>query len=252
MHRNEARFRFYAELNDFLPEGKRAVEFPYRFQGKPSVKDAIEALGVPHTEVDLILVDGVSVGFDFHIRNRDRISVYPVFESLDISPVIRLRERPLRKTAFVLDCHLGRLARLLRMLGFDTVYRNDFEDPEIVNISLKEKRIILTRDRGILKTKAVTHGYWVRSNKPIDQVKEILTRFDLCAQMEPFKRCMNCNGLLKVVDKASIQHRLQPATRKYYDAFWICTGCRRIYWKGTHYDGMKRLVDSLGDMHQIA
>ena len=146
-----ANFRFYEELNDFLPENKRKIEYSYAFYGTPAVKDAIEAEGVPHTEVDLILVNGKSVGFDYLLQHSDRVSVYPVFETLDISPVIRLREKPLRESKFILDVHLGKLTKLLRRLGFDSNYRNDYSDPEIVNISLKEKRIILTRDRGILK-----------------------------------------------------------------------------------------------------
>lgn len=251
MHRNNALFRFYAELNDFLPNRQKRIVFCYLFHGKPSVKDAIEAIGVPHTEVDLILVDGVSVDFDFHIQNENQISVYPVFESLDISPLIRLREKPLRKISFILDGHLGKLARLLRMLGFDTLYRNDVEDSEIVKLALIEKRVILTRDRGILKIKTVTHGYCIRSNKPREQAKEVLVRFDLFSHIRPFKRCMNCNGVLNRIDKKSIQHRLQTKTRRYYDQFSICTNCKRIYWKGTHYDKMKRFIDSLEDPNQI-
>src|SRR5262249_31383318 len=155
---NRACFRFYAELNDFLPPGRRGVTFTYSFEGSPSIKDLIEALGVPHTEVDLILVNGESVDFAYRVREGDRISVYPVFESLDITPLLRVRPRPLRETRFVLDTHLGRLAAYLRLLGFDTLYRNDAGDDELARISSGEGRILLTRDRGLLKRSQVTHG----------------------------------------------------------------------------------------------
>ncbi len=236
-------FRFYEELNDFLPEPKRKRTYPYSFDGKPSVKDAVEAEGVPHTEVDLILVNGRSVNFGHHLQDGDRVAVYPVFESLDISPLIRLREKPLRKTRFILDVHLGKLARSLRLLGFDTMYRNDLDDPEIIEIAAEEGRIILTRDIGILKHSAVTHGYWLRSTDPEEQVREVLNRFDLYGQIRPFHRCINCNGLIEPVDKAEIQSRLQPRTQTYYDEFFRCTDCGRIYWKGSHYRKMIDRID---------
>ena len=185
MSYNLAQFRFYEELNDFLAPDKKKRDFSYPFNGRPSIKDAIEAIGVPHTEVELILANGRSVGFDYPLKHGDRVSVYPVFESLDISPVVRVREKPLREPSFILDVHLGRLAKLLRMLGFDTRYRNDYRDIEIVDISIKERRIILTRDRGILKNRSVTHGYCLRSTEPIAQAREVLQRFDLFSQVTP-------------------------------------------------------------------
>jgi len=240
-----AHFRFYEELNDFLPEEKRKVEFPYQFEGKPSIKDAIEAIGVPHTEVDLILVNGNSVGFDYHLQNNDHISVYPVFESMDISPLTHLRDKPLRRTAFVLDVHLGKLARLMRMLGFDTLYRNDYDDHEIVNISNNEHRIILTRDRGILKYNAVTHGYCIRSTKPIEQTREVLRRFDLSEQIKPFKRCIECNGVIVGVDKKKIQNKLPPKVAAQHSVFYHCLNCKKIYWRGSHYLGMKKKLEQI-------
>jgi hypothetical protein len=137
-----ASFRFYAELNDFLPRAQRHTTFPYHFTGTPAVKDAIEAAGVPHPEVDLILVNGMSVAFDYPLRDGDRVAVYPVFESFDISPIVHLRPQPLRETKFILDVHLGKLAKHLRMLGFDTLYRNDYQDPDIIATALRERRII--------------------------------------------------------------------------------------------------------------
>jgi uncharacterized protein with PIN domain len=210
--------------------------------GQPSVKDAIEALGVPHPEVDLILVNGASVGFDHRLRHGDRIAVYPVFESLDISPLIRLRAKPLRATAFILDVHLGKLARLLRMLGFDTLYRRDYEDSEIVRISVQAHRIILTRDRGLLKRGAVTHGYWIRSTEPIVQAREVVRRFDLSAQVKPLSRCIPCNGIIEKVDKEAVIAQLPPGTAAWYDTFYRCPDCGQLYWPGSHYDRMQETI----------
>ena len=182
---SQAEFRFYEELNDFLAPVLRKRAFSYAFNGTPSVKDAIEAIGVPHTEVDLVLVDGKSVDFTRRLAGGERVAVYPVFERLDISPVTRLRARPLRVTRFVLDVHLGKLARYLRLLGFDTCYRNDYDDDAIIGLARGESRIILTRDKGLLKHGAVTHGYWVRATVPRQQLAEIVRVFDLGRQRTP-------------------------------------------------------------------
>ena len=238
-----AEFRFYEELNDFLPPERMKTPFPYSFEGKPSIKDAIEALGVPHPEVELILVNGASVGFDYHLLDGDRVSVYPVFESLDISPLVVLREKPLRRTAFVLDVHLGKLARLLRLLGFDSLYRNDYGDAEIVEISVGQKRITLTRDRSLLRNGAVTHGYWIRSADPEAQAVEVLRRFDLSAQVKPFSRCTACNGAILPREKSVVADRLPPRTARYFDEFYQCRGCARIYWKGSHYERMSAALE---------
>ena len=182
---SQVTFRFYAELNDFLPPPRRMVSFTHTFAGSVSVKDMIESLGVPHTEVDLILANGRSVDFTYLVAGGDRLSVYPVFESLDITPVLRVRPQPLRQTRFVLDTHLGRLASYLRLLGFDTLYRNDYADEELAHISSREKRILLTRDRGLLKRSEVTHGYCLRSTVSAEQLREVVQRFDLAGSARP-------------------------------------------------------------------
>lgn len=240
---NIAIFRFYEELNDFLPTKKKNKEFLYQFNGNPSIKEAIETLGVPHPEIDLILVNGISVGFDYHLQHEDRIFVYPVFESLDISAVTLLKKKPLRLIAFILDVHLGTLAKLLRMLGFDTLYKNNFKDIEIINMSLRENRIILTRDRGILKNKTVTYGYWLRSVKPIEQSREIINRFDLVPQIKPFQRCISCNGMIRRIEKKSVMPQLSIKTACDYNEFYKCMNCSKIYWKGSHYNRMKAQID---------
>jgi uncharacterized protein len=242
---NLAWFRFYEELNEFLPSEKRKRSFSYSFNGNPSVKDSIEALGVPHTEVDLILVNNHSVKFSYHLRDRDFISVYPVFESLDISPVTHLRAKPLRNTRFILDVHLGKLAKYLRLCGFDTHYSKNFIDSEIIRLSITDKRIILTRDVGLLKNKLVTHGYWIRSQYPKEQLKEVLLKFDLASQLLPFTRCMECNCSLTHVSKEDILHLLMPKTAALFTDFRKCPCCNRIYWEGSHYQRMKIYVDKL-------
>jgi hypothetical protein len=242
-----ANFRFYAELNDFLEAERQGKTIGYRFDGNPAIKDPIETLGVPHSEVDLVLVDGQSVGFDYQLRGGDRVAVYPVFESLDISSLQHLRPQPLRVTRFVVDVNLGKLARRLRMLGFDTIYDNRFDDREVVDISVREKRIILTRDRRLLFRKAVTHGYWVRSDDPETQLREVVERLDLAERSEPLRRCLDCNGLIESVDREAVWSSLEPLTRRYYDAFYRCPDCGKIYWEGSHVAHMsgaiRRLVE---------
>jgi hypothetical protein len=243
---HRAEFRFYEELNDFLPAELRKRAFVHAFNGTPSVKDAIEAIGVPHTEVDLVLVDGESVDFTRRLAGGERVAVYPVFERLDISPVTRLRARPLRDTRFVLDVHLGKLARYLRLLGFDTRYRNDYDDAAIIGLARAESRIILTRDRGLLKHGAVTHGYWVRSTVPRQQLAEIVRVFDLGRSAHPFTRCIRCNGELQRVPKGAVAERLPPRVRAHFEEFAQCRECAAVYWPGSHYDRMRRMVDELG------
>jgi uncharacterized protein len=237
--------RFYEELNDFLPEEKRKKRFAHQFIDRTSVKDLIESLGVPHTEVDMILVNGKSVNFKYLINDEDDISVYPVFESFNITEVQHLRPKPLRKPKFVSDVHLGRLTKYLRMMGLDVLYNNNFDDDEIVRISLKEKRAILTKDRGILKRSEVSHGYWVRSTKVEEQVKEILERFDLQKEIKEFSRCIECNKPLKPVKKELIISQLPPKVAQSQNKFMRCPSCKKIYWKGSHYQRMFSFIKRL-------
>jgi uncharacterized protein len=238
-------FRFYAELNDFLPPARRAGPFAHDFSGAPSVKDAIESLGVPHTEVDLVLADGESVDFGWTLRDGARVSVYPVFESLDIGPLTRVRAAPLREVRFVLDVHLGRLARYLRMLGFDARWRNDAGDEELALTSATEHRVLLTRDAGLLKRRIVTHGYRVREADPPRQLAEVVRRLDLARTAAPFRRCLRCNELLLEVRKEDVAGELPPRVRERQDAFRRCPTCGRVYWAGSHHRRMERLVAEL-------
>jgi uncharacterized protein with PIN domain len=237
-------FRFYAELNDFLAPHRRHADFLHTFDQRASIKDVIESLGVPHTEIDLILVGGQSVGLSYLLRDGDRVSVYPVFESFDIGPIALVRPHPLRETRFVLDTHLGRLAAYLRLAGFDTIYRTDLRDADLADISVRDQRILLTRDHGLLKRKVITHGYFVRVTRPADQLVEVLRRFDLVRQVKPFSRCLRCNGEIEPVAPDTVWSRLPPRIRTTHQEFWRCRSCDRPYWKGSHYARLRRLVDT--------
>ncbi len=209
-----------------------------------SVKDMIEACGVPHTEVELIIVEGRSVDFSHLVDDGERISVYPVFESFDVTPIVKVRPEPLGEVRFVADGHLGRLARYLRLLGFDTSYDPAWDDPELVRISTGENRILLTRDVGLLKHGAVTHGSFIRATDAREQMTEVVQRFHLAELIEPLIRCVSCNGMLVPVAKEEIVHRLPPGTRRHVDEFSLCSSCGKIYWRGAHYDELLRIVES--------
>jgi uncharacterized protein with PIN domain len=237
--------RFYAELNDFLPPEKRRRDIEVAFLVSPSIKDAIEALGVPHVEVDLILVDGYSVGFDHRLGNGERVSVYPMFESLDISPATRLQDRPLRRPTFVADVHLRKLARLLRLLGLDVLHSNFYTDPELVRTSRNEGRILLTRDRALLKHGGLTRGYWVRSVHAQEQAVEVVRRFDLSRQASPFTRCPLCNGILRQTAKDEALDRIPPRTADWLDDYFECTTCGKLYWHGTHAKRIRASIDRI-------
>jgi uncharacterized protein len=235
--------RFYAELNGFLSAGRRQRVFDVALRERDSVKDVIEAQGVPHTEVDLVLADGESVGFHYRVADGDRIAVYPAFRHLDVSDETRVRPAPLAAARFVLDCHLGRLAAHLRLLGFDTLYWNDGDDPDLARIAHDEDRILLTRDRGLLKRSAVTRGYHVWATNPDEQIVEVLRRFKLLGAIAPFTRCARCNGRLERVSKAEVLDQLEPKTRLYFDEFARCAGCGQVYWKGSHHGRVVELVE---------
>jgi uncharacterized protein len=237
-------FRFYAELNDFLHPGLRGVDFSLPFNPPVTAKHLVESLGVPHTEVDLILVNGKSANFEYLVKDGDRISVYPVFETLDISSAGCLHPQPLRDPRFVLDTHLGRLAAYLRILGFDSLYQNDYFDEKLAQISVDDGRILLTRDRGLLKRKEIMRGYCVHSSEPGEQVQEVIRRFDLLNLVHPFTRCLRCNGLLMKTPKNEVIASLQPGTEQFYDEFYRCDVCGQVYWKGAHFQRMQGMIQS--------
>jgi uncharacterized protein with PIN domain len=239
-------FRFYEELNDFLPPERRKGEFSYACARAATVKNAIEAIGVPHTEVELILANQASVDFSYSVRDGDRIAVYPMFEAFDVRPLLRLRPEPLRRLRFVADAHLGGLARLLRMLGFDTLYDNAYHDREIRALSATEHRIVLTRDRDLLKCADVTHGCFLHARKPEEQLQELVQRLQLEREARPFTLCLNCNAPLAEVRKEAIIVQLPPKAAELYERFSQCDVCGGIFWEGSHWKRMRALLAGLG------
>jgi hypothetical protein len=253
----QIKIRCYQELNDFLPQQRRYKTFDIESKKVRSVKDLIESIGIPHTEIDLIFVDGESVDFSYQVHHNDSINVYPVFELLPekvriellpLKPTFRHCQPPtLAKPRFVLDVHLGRLAAYLRMLGFDTLYKNDCDDPTLADLSALEQRILLTCDRLLLMRKQISYGYFVRSRQPHEQLIEVLSRYGLYKDIKPFTRCMHCNGNTRAVRKQDIATQLLPKTKKYYDEFYQCDSCKKVYWQGSHYLRMQDMINMVKD-----
>ena len=240
-----ATFRFYEELNDFLAPDRRKQEFTCPCARAATTKHMIEALGVPHTEVELILVNGESADFNRILQDGDRVAVYPKFEAMDVTPLLRVREYPLRGTRFVADSHLGGLAHMLRMMGFDTLYDNQFHDDYIVAIAEQDGRIVLTRDRELLKRRTITHGCYLHALKTEEQLREIVERLDLVRSAKPFTLCLHCNAPLHPIDKASVFDRLPPRVQENYERFSTCDACGRVFWEGSHWRNMRRVLDDL-------
>jgi hypothetical protein len=240
-----ATFRFYEELNDFLAPGQRRRAFDVVCPRAATVKHMIESLGVPHTEVELVLVNGESVGFAHPVHNGDRVAVYPVFEALDVTPLLRVREQPLRTTRLLCDAHLGALARLLRMAGFDTAYGNTLTDARIARIASDEQRVVLTRDRDLLKRRAITHGCFVRALRPREQLREVFERLDLARGARPFTRCLACNTPLRALADHAVPPSVPETVRATAPRFSTCDTCRRVYWEGSHWRRMRSIIEPL-------
>ncbi len=240
--------RAYAELNDFLPVSVRQRTFEVALPFGATVRDLVAAIGIPPVEVDLVLVDGEPVEWSYRLQSGQRLALYPVFEAIDISPVQRLRPKPLREPRFVCDVHLGRLAAYLRLLGFDTWFRRDADDETLAGCASAERRIVLTRDRELLKRRAVTHGYWLRSVQPREQLVEVVRRFDLLGSIRPFVRCPRCNASLVPVPREEVCDRVPRRSWERADAFWRCAGCGQVYWRGTHCERVEDLIDWLAQV----
>ncbi|TDO01496.1 MULTISPECIES: Mut7-C RNAse domain-containing protein [Halomonas] len=240
---SHADIRFHDRLNDFLPPASCGERFSCEVSRRAAIKDVIESLGVPHTEVDVILVDGVSVGFEHILSGGERVAVYPWTTAPQVAH--HLRPHPPACPRFLADAQLGRLARYLRMLGFDCLYRNDIGDAELAIRAEQEQRVVLTRDRLLLKRKRIRLAHYVRSDDPWRQVEEVCREFDLAPVFAPFTRCTDCNGLLVRVDKASVIDRLEPLTRQYVDDFLQCKACGKLYWHGSHVARMEERVARL-------
>lgn len=240
-----ATLRFYDGLNDFLKTSLRQKAIQYPLKGRQSVKDMIESLGVPHTEAAMIIANGEPVQFGYLVMPGDRIAVYPAFRRLEMDSESLLQPATPDPPLFIADAHLGRLARYLRMLGFDCLYRKDSRDKEIINSSLQENRIILTRDMGILKNGKVTYGYFIRSQEPKKQLMEVVNHYHLYEKIRPFERCMICNGILKEVEMERVKDQAPPKTLMYYDRFFQCSNCGKAYWEGSHFENMKKFIEGI-------
>lgn len=234
-------FRFYGPLNDFLPPERRGRRFTHVLRGPASLKDTIEALGVPHPEVDVILVNGAAEDLAHRVRHGDEVSAYPAFRSIDIAGLRRAGSDCPRPVRFAVDAHLGRLASLLRFAGFDAAIVKDKVD--LANTVAPDGRVVLTRDVGLLKRNVVRHGYWVRHTDPEAQLAEVLEQFDLAGHMEPFSRCARCNVRVVPVEAEAVAHRVLPRTKACIREFHRCPRCDRIYWRGAHYDQLRRLLE---------
>ncbi len=238
--------RFYSVLNQLLAKNKKYSD---TIEIKPgqTVKDLIESFGIPHTEIGLILSNSEIVDFSYQLNNQDRITVFPKFFQLDVSSINKLGPDTPSDIKFIADVHLGKLAKHLRMLGFDCIWENNYDDLTIIELSTKENRIILTRDKGILKFAKVKYGYLIKSHNHFEQLVEIVERYDLINKINPFSKCIECNTSTKIIDKNKIIDRLEPKTKKYFFNFKICPKCNRIYWNGSHSEKMNKIIQQLKD-----
>ena len=240
----EVRLRFHGDLTYFLKGETFGGEFSRILREPTSVKDVIEACGVPHSEVDRILVDDRPVDFDCVLRKNSAIDVYSVgFRELDADASPPLQRRDLDR--FIADGHLGKLARNLRLLGFDVAYDPALDDPELLQIMQQEERALLTRDRRLLMHSIVRDGYCPRSDDPLDQTIEVARRFRLIGRTQPFTRCLQCNALLRQVEKSEVLEQLEPLTRIYYHEFRSCNGCGKIFWRGSHFSKLESFLERI-------
>ncbi|MBD0295640.1 MAG: hypothetical protein ICV84_10665 [Flavisolibacter sp.] len=241
----KALFHFYGSLQDFLPKVRKGLAIPYTFTGTPAVKDAIEAIGVPHVEVEAIRVEEKWIGFYDKLQEHDQVHVYPSDASLTLPAFYSLRPDIQEPVSFILDVHLGSLARLLRLLGFDTAYHQSYNDSIIAKRAAEEHRIVLTRDIGLLKHRSIQWGYWLRSQHAEEQIFETIKRYHLQQKFRPFSRCLVCNHPIVPVLKEAVAEKIPHNALLYFDSFYQCTNCKKVYWKGSHYERMMDTVDRI-------
>lgn len=230
-----AYFLFHGRLTDFLQRDQKGEEITIDFRGRQSIKHLAELLGVPHPEIGQIQINSRDDALSAITQDGDRVEVYPIENGCPIEP------------RFLLDCHLGRLTAHLRMLGFDCLYQNDYDNSNMAEIVQHDERILLTRDRRLLMRKVIVHGYCLRSLDPSEQLMEVVQRFELKDKIQPFHRCLRCNHPLEVIAKDIVLDRLKPLTKKYFDEFHICPNCKQIYWKGSHYEQMQKVLMQLNE-----
>ena len=238
------RFRFHDQLDELLRPDLRGRAFDWRSAENATAKHAIEALGVPHTEVGRLLVDGRVAGLGHVLREADELDVFPADASRPTPD-----EPPPR---FLADAHLGGLARRLRLLGFDTELARDAPDRLLALLADVDERIVLSRDRELLKHRRVARGRYVRARSTDEQLREVLGHYGLRGSLRPFTRCLECNAPLRRTDRAEVSDRLPPRVAAEQREFTLCTGCRRVYWPGSHWQRLRSLVDSLCDTSRDA
>jgi len=237
-----ATVRFYAELNDHLAPERRFTSLTLPADEDTTVAGLLAGTGIRLSEVDLVLRNGEPARFEDSVAPGDRLSVYPVFETFDITRTQRLRPRPLRTPAFVLDVHLGKLATYLRMFGFDASYAPSYTDDQLVHISLEQRRVLLSKDRALIHDTRLERACAIRAGDPREQLLEVIRRFDLVGSAMPFTRCLRCNTLLVPIAKEAVLDHIPPRVRERGDQFTICVECQGIFWKGTHYERMAAFV----------
>jgi uncharacterized protein with PIN domain len=237
-----ATFRFYGELNDFLPRERRGRDIGTPCARMATTKHMIEALGVPHTEVELVLVNGEPAGLDLLLEEGDRVAVYPRFTRFDVTALAPAPALPPGRVRFVADAHLGGLARLLRMAGFDTIYDNGLRDDQVEVLAVEDGRVVLTRDRELLKRRTIEYGCYVRALKAQAQLREVFERLGLAERARPFTRCLHDNAALRSVAKADVLDRLPPQVAATQEEFSTCDLCGRVYWKGSHWERMSGML----------
>jgi uncharacterized protein with PIN domain len=239
---NTVNVRFHGELNDFIAGESQHTDLEQTYDHVRSIKDLLESMGVPHTEINVLMVNGSSVDFSYLVAAGDSIDAYPAHDRPGSSAFIALQPAISGSPAFVLDVHLGKLAAYMRMYGFDAYYQNNLDDPALASISAEQNRILLTCDRRLLMRSKITSAYFVRQRIPEKQLEEVIQRYQLADQIRPFSRCIHCNGFIKAVDKSAIESQLLPKTREHYDRFFQCQQCGKIYWEGSHVTHMKTFM----------
>jgi uncharacterized protein with PIN domain len=237
-------FTFHNNLKGLLnKELACRPSFLHHLERRASVKDVIESLGVPHAVIGGLTVNGRESDFNYILLNKDSVLVNPLTPPVNpLAPHI-LRPTPLPGISFVVDVNAGKLAMLLRMLGFDTLYENDARNGKLAEIASSQNRILLTRDVSLLKRKIIMHGYLLQDQDPTQQAIKVVRLYDLKTKIKPMSRCMPCNGMLEPVTKEAIMDRLEPLTKKYYHTFHICRDCGKIYWPGSHHEKIMDCIE---------
>jgi uncharacterized protein len=245
IHSMAAQISFYGSLNFFLGPGPNPRVLPIAPHAR-QLKDTIESYGVPHCEVDQVLINGIPCAFQERLKRGDSIEVFPVDEEPNADLPSRVRPPPLDVPKFVVDCNLGKLNSLMRALGFDCYYENDIPDNKAVEVAVRDQRILLTKDVRLLMRAVLTYGYCVRSTWPANQIREVITRYQLWPQARLLSRCIDCNLETVEVPKEDVWDRLEPLTKRYYDRFFICPNCNKIFWRGSHFKKIREWHDQLG------